>query len=68
MLFEQRSELSELLKMYNDQMISLETQNKGLIVEIRRLAKMAANEIKAEGSKEEAIKLNIYEKNVKSLK
>ncbi len=49
-------------------MISLESENKGLIVELRKLAKVSANEIKASRVDDSSHRLEILEKNLRLLK
>ncbi len=68
MHFEEKSEFAELLHIYNDQMLSVEEQNRNLIIELRKLAKVSANEIKAERSQEDSAKVALYEKNTRSMK
>jgi len=39
-MFEKESEMKDILEIYNDQMSQLESQNKNLIIELRKLAKV----------------------------
>ncbi len=49
-------------------MTSLESQNKGLIQELRKLAKVSANEIKAARVDDSSQRLEILEKNLRLMK
>eukprot|EP00347_Sterkiella_histriomuscorum_P022862 403336878 len=66
--FQQQSEFQDILQIYNEQMTSLETQNKGLIVELRKLAKVQANEIKAQNSNNDNQKIDYLEKSLRTIK
>ncbi|CDW78914.1 UNKNOWN [Stylonychia lemnae] len=68
MHFQEQSQFSDILLVYNEQMLQLENQNKSFLVELRKLAKVQANEIKSSTTQIESQKLEFMEKNIRTLK